>query len=169
MTQDHTIRDAGAGMSSRRKGIPPQFTRLILLALVIVGTYLVARHFLVPASFGEYGWYRGDALRERAALPIVYAGRAACAECHSEVAEGLTKTKHATVSCESCHGPNAAHADDPTALPAKIADPRFCVRCHAASPSRPTGFPQVDVAAHAQNQGCTECHQPHDPTEAPSK
>ncbi len=44
--------------------MPPQVFRIFLLAVGIVGSYLIARYFLTPASFGEYGWYRGAALAE---------------------------------------------------------------------------------------------------------
>jgi DnaJ-class molecular chaperone len=39
----------------------------------------------------------------------------------------------------------------------------FCVRCHAYSPSRPTGFPQINPATHNPLKACTLCHNPHDP------
>jgi hypothetical protein len=42
----------------RRFKMPPQIVRLVLLTLAIVGSYLIARAFLTPASFGELGWYR---------------------------------------------------------------------------------------------------------------
>ena len=46
---------------------------------------MVARAFLTPATFGEYGWYRGAALEELAARTPVYAGKKACDECHSDI------------------------------------------------------------------------------------
>ncbi len=148
-------------------GIPPQITRLILLTAAIVVSYFIARHFLVPESFGQYGWYRGNALRELSSLPVSYAGRDACAECHAEVVTKKAKSNHREVGCESCHGPNRAHADDPTITPAKIVDPRFCLRCHQTDPARPAKFPQIDAGEHNAGQTCMECHQPHSPMEAP--
>jgi len=59
------------------------------LTVAIVGSYLVARYFLTPNSFREYGWYRGEALGEIASRPPVYAGKKACDECHSEILEKL--------------------------------------------------------------------------------
>lgn len=152
-------------MSSR---IPPQISRIVLLTAVIVALFLVARHMLVPASFNQYGWYRGNAIREIAGLPITFAGQKACAECHGEVVKNLAGSKHKGLSCEACHDACAAHASDPAAVsPAPLKNPRFCVRCHAKDPARPAKFPQVDVDDHAGKQGCTECHQPHNPSEAP--
>ena len=40
-------------MKARR--MPPQIVRLVLLTIAIVGSYLVARYFLTPPSFGQYG------------------------------------------------------------------------------------------------------------------
>ena len=151
---------------SQRK-IPPQITRLLLVTVAIAVAYFTARHFLVPASFGQYGWYRGDALKDYQALPINYAGQAACADCHEEVIKKRAKAKHRGVACETCHGPLYAHADDPTVKPAKIGNGNFCVRCHEAAPARPEKFPQVVLADHSPGQKCTECHAPHLPTEAP--
>ncbi len=147
--------------------IPPQIARLLLITIAIVAVYFTARHFLVPPSFGQYGWFRADYLKENAALPITYAGAAACAECHDKAVAKLAKAKHKLVACESCHGALGKHADDPSVTPAKIRDAFFCVRCHAANPSRPAKFPQVNLAEHNAGQKCGECHSAHLPTEAP--
>ncbi len=152
-------------MSERK--IPPQITRLLLVTVAIIVAYFTARHFLVPSSFGQFGWYRADALKDYQALPIHYGGQAACADCHDEVVKKRAKAKHRSVPCETCHGPLQAHVDDATVKPPKITDGRFCVRCHEASPSRPEKFPQVVLADHSPGQKCTECHKPHLPTEAP--
>ena len=47
--------------------MPPQIIRLVLLTIGIVCVYFTARFFLVPASFGQLGHYRGNALQEIAA------------------------------------------------------------------------------------------------------
>jgi cytochrome c553 len=146
--------------------LPPQLTRLLLLTVVIVAAYFTARHFLVPPSFGQYGWYRADFLKEAAALPTTYASAAACAECHDKVVAKFAKSKHKAVACEACHGAQGAHAEDPASKPAKITDGLFCARCHAANPARPEKFPQVNIAEHNAGTKCVECHSPHHPTEA---
>ena len=71
--------------------MPPQIVRLVLLTIGIVGSYLVARTFLTPQSFGEYGWYRANALGELAAQKPVFAGKESCvkSECHAKVGEML--------------------------------------------------------------------------------
>lgn len=146
--------------------IPPQIPRLASVTVGIIVVYFVARFFLVPASFGKYGHYRADALKDYAAMPIKHAGAIACAECHTEVVEKKAKGGHKNISCESCHGPLAVHVEDPTVTPQKITDLRFCIRCHSENPSRPEKFPQVNVDEHAGKQNCTECHAPHLPKEA---
>jgi hypothetical protein len=159
--------------------IPPQIFRLILLTVGIVVSYLIARYFLTPPTFGQYGWYRGAALEELAARAPVYAGKRACDECHSDVLEQLAKDKHHTLSCEACHGKSQLHVDNPN-IPAGHDKERpetpeatrlrltgsHCIRCHEANPSRPEWFKQIVVKAHYPGK-CTECHAPHQPNEVP--
>ena len=92
--------------------------------------FLVIRGLFVPRSFGQYGHYRGAALAEIAAKPIMFAGHGACESCHTDVVEVRSKGVHAHVGCESCHGPLAKHAEDhPTSLqPPKIDVAVLCVR-----------------------------------------
>jgi hypothetical protein len=88
-----------------------------LAAVFIVGLliFLVIRGFLVPKSFGQFGHYRADSVTEIAARPIKFAGHESCEGCHADVVE-KKNGKHAGVNCEACHGPQAQHADDPTAV-----------------------------------------------------
>jgi hypothetical protein len=146
--------------------MPPQVFRLFLLAVGIVVTYSMARYFLTPASFGRYGWYRGEALVELGSRERVYAGKKACDECHSEESKKLAEHGHKTLSCEACHGAAQAHADNPDV---KLATPQFsaCVRCHEANPSRPKWHKQIVVKNHYTVSNCTDCHVPHIPEESP--
>jgi hypothetical protein len=144
---------------------PPQVVRLILLTLGIVGSYLIARYFLTPPSFGQYGWYRGAAIGEIAAVAPVFAGKKACDECHSDKLELLAKGRHQTLSCESCHGVARDHVGNPDVTPVKMAA-NHCIRCHEANVSRPAWFKQIVVKDHYSGK-CTECHVPHHPTEVP--
>ena len=137
-----------------------------LAAVFLVGfiAFLVVRSVLVPRSFGRYGHYRADAIAEIAALPISYAGHQTCETCHSDVADVKSKGVHKGVACESCHGPQAKHADDPgSVVPAKLDTAVLCVRCHQANIAKPKGFPQVDGAEHSGGAACNTCHQPHSP------
>jgi hypothetical protein len=146
--------------------MPPQIVRLVLLTLVIIGTYLTARAFLTPKSFGENGWYRAEALKELASRPPVFAGRKACDECHSDHMQKLAKGDHKTLGCETCHGVGQAHVDNPDIKLEKLTF-SHCVRCHEASPSRPAWLKQVKSREHYTGQRCTECHSPHQPNEDP--
>jgi Cytochrome c7 and related cytochrome c len=117
----------------------------------------------VPHSFGQYGHYRGAAITEIAARPIHFAGHQTCGTCHSDIADKESHGKHAYVSCEACHGPLAAHADDPSVTPAKLDTAKLCVQCHEASAAKPKSFPQVEAASHSNGLPCETCHQPHSP------
>jgi hypothetical protein len=139
---------------------------LVLLTLGIVLSYLVARYFLTPPSFGQYGFYRGDALQEQASRQPVYAGKKACDECHSEEVQKVAKYEHKMVACESCHGVGQAHADDPGAPVIKPTDGQ-CIRCHEADPARPVWLRQINPKTHYTGRHCGECHVPHQPNEVP--
>jgi hypothetical protein len=146
--------------------MPPQIVRLVLLTIGIIGSYIVARHFMTPSSFGEYGFYRGDALMERASLPAEFAGKKACIECHEPQGEQLAKAGHKSLSCEACHGPLAWHAADP--LSGKLDKNQVisdCLRCHEANPTRPKIHKQIVAKDHYSGDKCSECHQPHVPME----
>ena len=152
----------------RTHRLPPQIVRLVLLTVAIVGSYLVARSFLTPASFGEYGWYRGDALIELASHPAVYAGRKACEDCHYDEFETLKQFEHKTLSCEGCHGPGGEHAGNPDVKLA-ILNYSHCARCHEFNPSRPSWHKQVNLKDHYAGDACTECHVPHAPGQVPGE
>src|SRR5262245_35180356 len=150
----------------RRFRMPPQIVRLVLLTVLIVGSYLTARALLTPSSFGQYGWYRGDALEEIAARKPRYAGRQACDECHSDRVHQLARGEHKAISCESCHGPAQAHADDPDVKLHKLTDEE-CLRCHETNASRPQFIKQVSLKDHYRTERCIGCHIPHQPSEVP--
>lgn len=145
--------------------LPPQILRLVLLTLAIVGGYLVARTLLTPQSFGQYGWYRGEALGEIASRTPVFAGAKKCAECHTDVAEKLAHSEHKTIACEACHGANGDHAFNHDVAPLKVPN-SYCLRCHEANPSRPKWLKQIVVKEH-YGVACTDCHLPHQPTQTP--
>jgi hypothetical protein len=121
------------------------------------------RRLLVPEGFGKYGHYRPGAVEDRRQLPNVFAGRAACEECHTDIAETKAKGKHAAAGLRS--------------LPRSARHPRRRSFRQADAARRPHGlpavpyrarrtsasFPQIDVAEHAPKGLCTECHAAHDP------
>ena len=146
--------------------MPPQIIRLVLLTVAIVCGYFTARFFLVPASFGQYGHYRGDALLEIRDREPFWAGRNTCDTCHADHVLKLSKAEHKGLSCETCHGPSKAHVENPEVQLPKLSYGQ-CVRCHESSPSRPAWLHQVNPLKHYTGQKCTECHVPHQPNEVP--
>lgn len=139
---------------------------LRLAALFAAGliVFLIVRAALVPDDFGVFGHYRASALEDNRAKPIVYAGQAACAECHTDVVEVRAAAKHAGVACEACHGPAAAHAGAPDTVKPTLPDDRaLCSRCHAANTGKPAWYRTVNVKEHAGEERCVTCHVPHDP------
>jgi uncharacterized CHY-type Zn-finger protein len=138
-----------------------RFAGLFVLAFLV---FLVIRGYVVPKSFGQYGHYRGNAVREIGSLPVKFAGHQSCEACHADILDAKKDGKHAHVNCEACHGALVKHADDPTAMtPVKPDTAVLCVRCHAASVAKPKGFPQVAAADHSQGLPCESCHKPHNP------
>jgi hypothetical protein len=148
----------------------------ILLILIAVGA-VVGRHFLVPESFGEQGFYRNDSLAEYKALPVRHGDADSCLSCHKTECDAIKGGKHATVSCQGCHNILSAHAKDN----AKIADapvdktPSACLLCHGRLRARPETFPQIDAMEHLIKNGviskgeaipdeaCITCHDVHNP------
>ncbi|MFQ5825656.1 MAG: cytochrome c3 family protein, partial [bacterium] len=95
---------------------------------------------------------------------IQYAGHEVCAECHDDIMAVKSAGYHKNVACEVCHGPAAAHTEDPGTV--ELQAPRgrgYCPLCHEYLPSRPTGFPQIVSASHNPIKPCITCHEPHDP------
>lgn len=149
---------------NRLLGHREHLVRVVGLFLAGVVCFVVLQALLIPEGFGRYGHYRAGALDDARARGLTYAGRAACIECHADAADAAKGGGHAAVHCEACHGPLAAHAEDPTKQKAVKPDPKLlCVRCHQASVARPATFPQQDAAEHAGGESCTTCHVAHHP------
>ena len=142
-----------------------QISRLTLVFGVLIAGLVIARHFLVPKTFGQLGHYRAAAVAEISARKIKYAGHEACAMCHEDISKTHDTHRHRGVACEVCHGPAAAHIDAPTDIrpPAPRQRGAPCALCHSYNPSRPTGFPQIDLVAHNPMKPCIGCHNPHAP------
>jgi hypothetical protein len=137
-----------------------------MLAAVFLGgvaAFLILRAAVVPESFGELGHYRADALEENRMRPIRFSGQQACADCHPDVVEQRSKGRHSIVSCETCHGPLAAHAQDPAAVRPAALPARLCAGCHETDSAKPPKFPQVAAVEHAAGAECGSCHPPHQP------
>ena len=143
--------------------MPIQLKTLLPLFAVFIVLFLVARHFLIPESFGKYGHYRADSIDEIGALPIQYAGETLCIECHETEAEQLVSDAHSGLSCEVCHGPGIAHVDDSDIKLEKPGTRKFCGQCHSLNPARNIEvINQVDTKEHhPERANCIDCHNPH--------
>ena len=140
------------------------YLRVAILLVVGLGAFLTFRALTMPRGFGKYGHYREGALADNRARTPAFAGRAACEECHTDVAELRVGSRHERVNCEACHGALAAHAADPGAITPKLPDAgSLCLTCHAQNVARPVSFPQVDPKDHAGDDPCISCHRPHHP------
>ena len=132
--------------------------------------FLIARAVFVPKSFGQYGHYRAGALTDVRSKSVVYAGRAACVECHTEEGDRLKGGKHKSIGCESCHGALAKHAADPSSPKPTKPDPKtLCQSCHLANLAKPAKFPQIDPKGHMDGGPCLTCHDQHAPDKEPKK
>ncbi len=144
--------------------LPDQVKRLPVLIVILIALFIPVRQLLIPNDFGTLGHYRASALEEAASQEVLFAGHEACLECHDDVAALKNQGYHRDVSCETCHGPAAAHTEDPGSSELRAPRERGgCPWCHEYLVSRPTGFPQILAAAHNPMKPCISCHNPHDP------
>ena len=144
--------------------MPPQVLRVCLLAVGIVVLYIIARSFMTPPTFGQYGWYRGDALEELRKKDTVYAGKMECVEtCHTEVGQKLSKGPHQGLSCEACHGVDKpgsakAHAENP-AIQIEQLKPKEkpgTAKAEAATPATETEKHEIEKREYSR---CVRCHE----------
>lgn len=152
------------------------YRHLVRAAGLLIGAlfiFFVVRAFLIPSSYGQYGNFRGDNLAEQAAILPNYGPPDACATCHADHVAKKEKGKHASVPCQTCHGPVGDHVQDDGMKP-MIINKSFtlCVRCHQKLEARPQQFPQINIGEHlARNHlstdgneaVCLSCHNPHRP------
>jgi hypothetical protein len=149
--------------------MPEQITRLLLFFLLVLLAYFVVRPALTPATYGLLGQYRAAALVELQAQVPLHVGRAECADCHEDEGSALADSRHASITCESCHQAGAAHAADPVDV--RMSVPRhedmrqFCGLCHHERVARPTWMPLVDIETHYAPDPCVDCHSPHETME----
>lgn len=145
---------------------PDQVKRLVIITIIILTGYFIARRQLLPDSFERDGFYQKNVAEIAASLPISYMGESLCVECHNDMGVLKSESYHRNVSCEVCHGPGVEHVEnDPeTAKLSMPTDRSFCTLCHGYTASKPTGFPQIDPVIHNPVESCINCHNPHDPT-----
>ncbi|MEI6575245.1 MAG: cytochrome c3 family protein [Bacteroidota bacterium] len=147
--------------------IPPQIKRHVVALAVFIALFLLVRSYLVPASFGKYGHYRGDALAENAARIPKYSGQDSCSDCHSKIVDAKALDVHAGLACETCHGPGDIHVHKARNTPMpKVGTRNFCGICHEKNKAkRKENIPQLAMAKHYPEKNCIDCHNPHAPWE----
>jgi hypothetical protein len=144
------------------------YKRLLVALAGLVVLFIVARNLLVPPSFGRDGHYRATAVEEIVATETQFVGSFSCGECHSARVEQYAASPHAKVGCETCHGPARGHLTAVDADRVKLEVKRTidaCLLCHEAIAGRPESQPQIDLAAHAEenefdpaSDACLDCH-----------
>ena len=138
--------------------------RLVLVTAVGFLVLLTGKTLLVPKTYGDRGPYRAAAIDEIRARTPAHIGKAACIECHDDLWTKAVKGKHSVLSCESCHGPMALHAEDQTDENSKTPfAEKDCLTCHRKLAARPKFMPQINPAVHYSKDGCYACHSPHTP------
>lgn len=157
---------ARADTGEAMKALFEDYEHLARVAALFGGAallFLVLQQVMVPSGFGLYGHYRAGALDDNRAPGLVFAGQAACADCHADQATARNEGKHAGLACEACHGALARHATDPQNTPERPHGRVACLTCHTKNVAKPASFPQVDPGEHAGTGLCTECHAAHKP------
>ncbi len=150
---------------------------LVLISIIVLsGGFLLFKKLLLPKSFGVYGPYRADAIAEAALVPIRHRTNVSCFSCHSYEAKIHKKGKHATISCEFCHGTYADHVADGKkigSLPVKKNKEitTLCLKCHNTEikARKEEVIKTVAMPDHLKLQevklthNCNQCHHVHAP------
>jgi hypothetical protein len=145
--------------------MPKQIKRLALVFAIFICIFLLIRYLLTPATFGEFGHYRGASLAENASIEIHYAGQTACIECHQDIEDMKAQDAHSKIHCETCHGPGQKHVLSGNAADiVKPSEREFCGRCHGINAARQKStITQIDLKKHNVEKKCIECHNSHQP------
>lgn len=137
---------------------------LIVLLLVAISLFVALRAAVVPAGFGKYGHYRAGAIEDNRKHSISFAGQDQCVACHDTQAALRKSGRHANVSCEACHGAQAAHIEDVgNVKPARPDVMPLCLSCHEQDAAKNAKLPQVVRSEHMGGAVCNDCHKPHQP------
>ncbi len=147
--------------------------RMAVLVIVVLIGFLLSRTFFSPPSFGRYGFYRADNVKEQMAKPVRHGESVSCSDCHDEKTEDLNSGSHQSINCENCHAPLVTHIkeEENFAAMAMNRSSSLCLRCHESLDARPADFPQIRGEEHLKKASmemtpdvCLGCHEPHTPT-----
>lgn len=143
--------------------IPEQLVRIVVVFAFLLAAGVGIRVLIVPAEMKDAKLQQEAAAGREAGRPVKYGGEQLCSQCHEKEARAKGQGHHRQLSCESCHGPSQAHADNPETKPFTPAKRESCTVCHAYDQSRPTGFPQINPLTHNPRKACLACHRGHNP------
>ncbi len=151
-------------MKPFKTGFPPHINRLMIVIFSLVTLVAFVRIVVIPPALKDRKIHRANTVEREMAKKVKYAGSGICVDCHEDIYDAKNASFHQNISCETCHGPSADHADDDEIKPEVVTESDFCLNCHRYDSSRPTGFAQVDPGAHNPTDACIDCHDAHDPT-----
>jgi DmsE family decaheme c-type cytochrome len=136
---------------------------------------LAGRGGAAPQQPGAAQQQQSPAAPPAASASQAYAGSDVCMACHTEVAEHLEMTPHgkgafarlSDLGCETCHGPGAAHAEDPDnpALHPRVdklsitQQSAVCQKCHDGGQQ----FFWKGSRHETRGLSCISCHSVHSP------
>lgn len=154
--------------------MPKHIVRLLVLIVVFAIVAFSAKKFLIPASFYEYGHYRGAAVAEIASKVPKLQGSAACQSCHKkayeEWAAGIHRkaTKNNVIQglvvkngpgCEVCHTGPAGNHPSKEAMPLSIEDRVTTItHKHIGHPADVPGR-NLMLSAKDMQSVCLNCHE----------
>ena len=132
---------------------------------LLLSVVLFAGAVMAWSPYLDFSLHRDADARSWAALDVSFASSSTCGRCHEPESTRLTSGIHASIGCQSCHGPLQAHVDagdDATASTVEVAVPtdEVCVRCHVFAEGRPDAQAQIVPIQHYVSQ-CLACHDPH--------
>ena len=149
---------------------------VLLIIVMMVGGGLLFKKMLTPDSFGVYGHYRADAIKEASLVPIRHGTNTSCFKCHPYEAKIHKKGRHKTISCEFCHGTYTDHiagGKKIKTLPVKKKKEitTLCLRCHNTEikARHKEVIKTVAMPNHLKDQAvkithnCNQCHHVHAP------
>jgi hypothetical protein len=151
-------------MKDFKSKFPEQIIRLFVVFAIFISLVIIIRRFVIPPSLKETGFHRKSATEREINKEIKYAGAIVCKECHEDIYNKKKDGYHKNLACETCHEAAFKHTENPTEVkPVIPRERKACPLCHEYNPSRPTGFPQINIITHNPLKACASCHNPHDP------
>lgn len=155
--------------------MPKHIVRLLILIAVVATITFSAKIYFRPASFYQYGHYRGNAVAEIASKVPKLQGSASCQSCHKEAyaewAAGIHRksTKNDVVqgvvikygpNCEVCHTGPAGNHPSKEAMPLSIEDKVTSIT-HSEHKVHPANVPGRNLMLSPEDMRgiCLNCHE----------